>query len=459
MSISQSSRARVLYVEDDPVTGRLVKALVEREGHALHMVASGQDFLKRLREETPDLCLLDLNLPDISGLDLLEKLRGERPDLPAIVLTTSGAIEDVVRAMRLGAVDYVAKPPDAQRLGVSLKNALTLSRQRQEIDGLRGHVQEGCTLVGASRAMEDVRTLIRKAASSESTVLVTGENGTGKELVARSLHYTGARASKPFIDINCAALAESLLESELFGHEQGAFTGATSRRRGKFEQAHGGTLFLDEIGDMPMPTQAKILRALQERKFQRVGGSEIIQVDVRVVCATNRNLEAAVGQGTFRQDLYYRINTLVIEIPPLRDRMDDIPSLARRFLSQAAFREKRQIQEIAPAALEALLRHRWPGNVRELQHAVDRAVLVCEGEEIRPEHLPPAVMRQAPATEPGIPASKSLVETVERLEQSLILDALEKSGWVKARAARMLGITERIMSYKIDNLGIKKPNP
>ena len=303
--------------------------------------------------------------------------------------------------------------------------------------------------------MDGLRKTIRRAAASDATVLIIGESGTGKELVARGLHASGPRAAGPYIDVNSAALTETLLESELFGHEKGAFTSAIARRRGKFEQAHGGTLFLDEIGDMPLPTQAKMLRVLQERAFQRVGGDERINVDVRVICATNRILEEDAKKGTFRSDLFYRINTFVIEIPPLRERAADIPDLARHFQARANRHEKRQVQGFAPKAMEALCSHLWPGNVRELQHAVERGVLVCDGEEIRPEDLPPAVLRgqaaPAKADEGG-----GLIETVERLERSMILAALDKHGWVKSRAARALGVTERILSYKMTNLGIEK---
>ncbi len=452
---------RVVYVEDDVTVGRVVKAIAEKEGYTLRLVPSGKDFLKLLAEDPPDLCLLDLTLPDASGLDLLEKLRQAHPGAPAIVVTASESVGDVVSAMRLGASDYVTKPVDARRLAVSMRNALRLGQQQIEIARLRTEVQSENgpeSLVGSSAAMEALRALIRKVAPSETTILVMGENGTGKELAARALHFSSPRAPRPFVDVNCAALTETLLESEIFGHEQGAFTGASGRRRGKFEQAHGGTLFLDEIGDMPLSTQAKILRVLQERTFQRVGGEAKIEVDVRVLCATNRDLEEAVRQNQFRKDLFYRVNTLVIEIPPLRGHAEDIPELARHFLARAARREKRPAAGIAPDALDALGRHAWPGNVRELQHAIDRAVLVCEGDEIRREHLPPAILRDSPA---GPPAGEegNLVEAVERLERSMILEALQKHGWIKARAARALGLTERMIAYKMQNLGIDRPPP
>jgi DNA-binding NtrC family response regulator len=464
MSAPQEPVGRILYVEDDVAAARLVKAHVEKDGHSLRICPSGRDFMSRVEEERPDLCLIDLNLPDASGMDLLRQLREQYPSLPAIVVTASGKIEHAVASMKLGASDYVTKPVDAPRLSVSLRNALRLGEQHREIARLRSEVrreQGPEALVGDTPAIQQMRALIRKVGPSDATILVTGENGTGKELVARALHFSSPRQAKPFVDVNCAALAESLLESELFGHEQGAFTGASSRRRGKFEQAHGGTLLLDEIGDMPLATQAKILRVLQERSFQRVGGEERLSVDVRVLCATNQDLEKAVGEGRFRKDLYYRINTVVVEVPPLRARAADIPSLALHFMARAARHEKRPISGISPDALRALQAHTWPGNVRELEHALERAVLVCDGGEIRPEHLPPAVQRGGgPAPGAGAvaaPPAAGLVEAVERLERAMILEALDRNAGIKARAARALGITERMISYKMQNLGIDRP--
>ncbi len=457
---SDMSPGRILYVEDDPTSSRLVKAIAEKEGYEIALAASEKDCLRLIAEEEPGLFLIDINIPDASGLDLLKKLREQHPAVPAVIVTASDDIQHVITAMRYGAADYLTKPIDARRMIVSMANALKLARQEGEISRLRVDIENSYSpdhLVGASAPMERVRQLIRRAASSDATILVTGESGTGKELVARALHASSPRVRGPFVDVNCAALTETLLESELFGHEKGAFTSAVARHRGKFEQSHGGTIFLDEIGDMPLPTQAKILRVLQERCFQRIGGTEKIAVDVRVVCATNCNLEEAVARGSFRKDLYYRINTLVVETPPLRERAGDILLLARLFLTRSCREEKRAIRDFSPVSVELLCRHPWPGNVRELQHAVQRAVLVCDGEEILPEHLPAAVVRALPAAASGESPKEGLIEAVERLERSMILSALQQAGWVKARAARTLGITERILSYKVTNLGIERP--
>jgi DNA-binding NtrC family response regulator len=459
------SRAAVhiLYAEDDPPSGRLVQSIAESEGYSITIVATGREFLAALSDEKPELVLLDLSLPDASGLELLAKARLRLPGTPVIVVTASDSVDDVIKALKGGAIDYLTKPVDIQRMIVSLANAVKIFRQQQDLTQLRSELKEAYRLehmIGSSPVIAQLRDLIRQAASSDGTVLIVGESGTGKELVARALHYASDRVGKPFIDVNCAALTETLIESELFGHERGAFTSAISRRRGKFEQAHGGTLFLDEIGDMPLSTQAKMLRVLQERAFQRVGGDEKIVVNVRVICATNHDLEQAVKEGHFRMDLLYRINLLVIEVPPLRERMADVPELARHFFAVAQRSGKYRAEAISDAAIERLCAHSWPGNVRELQNAIERALTVCDQEEIQPCHLPPAVLRGTapppPAAAPTSDAIKTenLVEAVEQFERAMILAALEKCNWNKTRAATALGITRRILSYKMQNLGI-----
>ncbi len=465
-------RTSILYVEDDPASGRLVKSIAEREGYAVTVVTTGQAFLKHLAESKPDVVLVDLHLPDSSGLDLLAKSRVKYPDVPVIVLTASDSVTDVVSALKGGATDYLTKPIDHQRLVVSLGNAVKLLRQQEDLSKLRSELNETYKLehmIGSSPAMTKVRELIRQAAPGDATVLIMGESGTGKELVARALHYSSRRAGKPFVDVNCAALTETLIESELFGHERGAFTSAISRRRGKFEQANGGSLFLDEIGDMPLATQAKMLRVLQERNFQRVGGEEKITVNVRVICATNQNLEEAVQNNLFRRDLYYRINLFIIDMPPLRERRSDIPELARHFLSVSGRSGKYRAQSISDGAQTALCEHSWPGNVREMQNAIERALMVCDEDEIQPSHLPPAVMsgsravasslKQATSAAP-VPSetgSQNFIEAVEQYERALILAALNKCNWNKTQAARNLMVSRRVLMYKMNNLGIDRP--
>jgi len=464
MSTDTKAAVSILYAEDDPASGRLVRSIAETEGYAVTVVPTGQEFLRLLSSDRPDLVLLDLHLPDASGLDLLAKSRARYADVPVIVATASNSVSDVVTALKGGAMDYLTKPIDHQRLVVSLSNAVKILRQQQDLTMLRSELKETYRLehlVGSSAAMTHVRDLVRQVAPSDATILIMGESGTGKELVARALHYSSHRVGKPFVDVNCAALTESLIESELFGHERGAFTSAISRRRGKFEQANGGSLFLDEIGDMPLSTQAKMLRVLQERNFQRVGGEEKITVNVRVICATNRDLEEAVQSGAFRMDLFYRINLFLIEVPPLRERTADIPELARHFLALGCRSGKYTARSISDSALAALCQHRWPGNVRELQNAIERAMMICHEEEIQTSHLPPAVLhgtRSEPqqAQTAAKVTGQNLVEAVEEFERSMILDALAKCDWNKTQAARHLGVTRRILSYKMNNLGLDR---
>ena len=437
--------------------------MVEREGYAIKAVSTGQEFLKNLGENRPDLVLVDLHLSDVSGLDLMAKSRQRYPEVPVIVITASNSVIDVLTALRSGATDYVTKPVEHQRLVVSLANALKMLHQQQDLANLRSELNETYRLehiIGRTPAMENVREMIRHAAPSDATVLILGESGTGKELVARALHYSSPRFAKPFIDVNCAALTDTLIESELFGHERGAFTSAISRRRGKFEQANGGSLFLDEIGDMPLSTQAKILRVLQERSFQRVGGEEKITVNVRVICATNRNLEEAVHSGSFRNDLFYRVNMFAIDVPPLRERLADVPELVWHFLAVSGRSGRYTARSISDAAMAALCEHRWPGNVRELQNAIERALMICREDEIQISQLPPAVLsvkEAQPAHSAAASTAHNLVEAVEAFERSIIVDALEQCDWNKTHAARQLGVTRRILSYKMTTLGIDRP--
>jgi DNA-binding NtrC family response regulator len=448
--------ARIVCVEDNTIDAELLRRDLRDEGHALEIHATGPLFLQAVERAAPDLCLIDLHIPGSSGFELLRQLSRSHPDVPGIVLTGSGDTDSVVNAMKAGAIDYLTKPLDPDRLRQSIRTALRVARQNREIARLRADVGDAWALdhiVGRSAAIEKVRALVRKAAGSSVPTLIVGETGTGKELVARALHAGGPRRDRPFIEVNCAALAESLLESELFGHEKGAFTGAVERRAGSFERADGGTLFLDEIGDMPTATQAKILRSLQEMRFQRVGGGDPVQVDVRVVSATHRDLVAEVRKGRFRSDLVFRINALLIEVPPLRDRRDDIPLLADHFLALFRREESSPVEGISSAAMDRLVRHDWPGNVRELRHAIHRAVVLCEGRELLPRHLPfDAGAAPLPAA-----GGQGLIEAVEALERTMIRKALEDAGWNRTRAAERLGITRRILGYKMTNLGIRPP--
>ena len=446
-------------VEDSPSQSQMLVAMITAfiPGSRVIATATGAEFRDALGDGQWDACLIDLNLPDVNGMRLLKDVV-ETTRIPAVVVTASDSVDHAVSAMQIGAVDYVTKPVEQSRLVASLTNAARIGRQAEEIGRLRADLDEAWgveSIIGRSPLMDDVRRLVLRARSSDVAVLITGETGTGKELVARALHYGGARHACAFVDVNSAAMTESLIESELFGHERGSFTGAHARRRGKFEAADQGTLFLDEIGDMPLSTQAKILRVLQEGRLYRTGGEEPVEVDVRVVAATNADLEAAIGEGAFRRDLFYRIATLVIEVPPLRDRPEDIPELAEHFVARAVRRQKRPDVSISPDAMGALMRHDWPGNVRQLEHVMERAVLLCEGGEIAKHDLPSNFRNPASRTMMKT-IGKSLISAVEDLERTMIVDALERHGWVKARAARELGVTARILAYKMVSYSIDR---
>jgi DNA-binding NtrC family response regulator len=360
--------------------------------------------------------------------------------------------------MKHEASDYFRQPIDPQPKVVSLAHTVKMTPPHELVQLLSNQEDTPAfePLIGCSPAMERIRELIRRAGPRDGNVLIVGETGTGKELIARAIHYASSRVGKPFVDVNCAALTESLIESELFGHQRGAFTGAIARRRGKFEQANGGTLFLDEIGDMSLATQAKMLRVLQEQSFQRVGGEEKISVNVRIICATNHDLQSAVQANSFRLDLFYRINVMVIDVPPLRKRLSDVPALVQHFLA-AAFRPGNpEARGISEAALKALRAHNWPGNVRELENAIERALTVCDDDEIQPSHLPPTVLCVSQPLQPIENfGSANLVKAVERYERAMIFAALTKCDWNKSLAAVALNVTRRVLSYKMENLGIK----
>ena len=420
--------------------------------------ATGKDFLGLVAACRVSVGLVDIKLPDISGLELIEPAL--RHGTPTIMVTSSRSVDDAIEAIRRRAMDYVTKPVEPTRLQTSLRNAIRLTRQAKTIHRLRSDLRDCWAmdhLVGSSDALGVVRTLAARAGNSDITVLVTGETGTGKELVARALHFDGPRRDGPFVDVNSAGLSDTLIASELFGHEKGAFTGADRRRKGKFEQAAGGTLFLDEIGDMPLPTQARILRVLQERSFYRTGGEQRVEVDVRVICATHRDLEKDVADGRFRRDLYYRISAFVIHCPALRERPNDVLELTRFFLARSARKHDLPPAVLHRDAAALLLAHAWPGNVRELEHALERAVLLCDDGQLMPDHLP-CTVRSLGGTAPSntaFEASANLLEAVEALERSLILDALQQVDGIKAKAARRLGITTRMISYKMVNLGLQ----
>jgi DNA-binding NtrC family response regulator len=419
------------------------------EGFVTETAADGFKALGKVEEFHPEVILTDLKMPGLDGIGLMEKAKGAAPDAVVIVMTAYGTINSAVDAVKRGAENYLTKPlDDTDALVAILDKGVEKSRLLEETRRLRDRLRERNVfghIVGEHAQMKRLLEMIAQVAPSKASVLIFGESGTGKELVAEAICRNSPRASKPFVRLNCAALAESLLESELFGHERGAFTGAIGRREGRFKQADGGTLFLDEVSEIPLPTQVKLLRFLQTRELERVGGNETMKVDVRVLAATNRDLKQRIAEGKFREDLFYRLNVVSIEIPPLRDRATDIPQLATFFLKKYAQENGKTIEEISPPALDALMHHAWPGNVRELENVIERAVVLGDGSKIEPRHLPSTL---APTTEPkGPPAIPGA--SIYDLERYAILRTLEAMGGSTSRAATVLGISARKIQYKL----------
>jgi two-component system, NtrC family, response regulator HydG len=445
---------RILVVDDEATARNGLGKLLQQEGYQVDLAADGVEALASVSEHPPALIISDLKMPNMDGMELLKQLREQGIETPTVVATAFGEISTAVAAMRAGAEDYLTKPIDFDALLLIVERTLARQELKSEAENLRRQLRardkEGLEgLLGASAAMQRVYQMVRQVAAARATVLITGESGTGKGEVARALHSLSPRASKPFVSLHCAALAESLLESELFGHEKGSFTGADKKRIGRFEQADGGTLFLDEIGEIPAATQIKLLRVLQERTFERVGGNETVKVDVRVVAATNKNLAEEVREGRFREDLYYRLNVVHVEMPPLRQRGNDVVLLAEHFLRRFARENNRRIESFSDAARAKLVAHRWPGNVRELENAIERAVVFTEGEVVEAEALP---FDAAPATIEGGPRIPGA--TMAELEKHAILATLEAVGGSTSRAAEMLDISARTIQYRLHEYGV-----
>jgi two-component system response regulator AtoC len=453
---------RIVIAEDDEDLAFVLREALRRQHYDIDVSSTATGMLDRLKAAPYDLILLDVRLPDMDGLDAIPRCRELAPDTPIIVMTAHGTRQTAMDAITRGAYDFFSKPLKMDEFQVVVARALDRRRLQKQVKALRDSQPSGLEgLIGQSEALKRVVDMAHRAAPTDLTVLIQGESGTGKEVLARAIHRLSARKDGPFVPVNCAAIPEGLLESELFGHERGAFTGAVRARPGRFELAKEGTLFLDEIGDMPMSMQAKILRILQEREFERVGGTRTITADVRVIAATHRDLEAAVAQGTFRQDLFYRLQGVGMVLPPLRERVDDLPLLATHLLERAAQRLSRQPAVLSPEALRCLWTYPWPGNVRELQHVLEGAMVLSDG-VIRPEHLPPAVQRAAqarPAAETAPVLTGSLDEALEEWERRMILDALQQTQGVQARAAKILGVSERSLWYRIKKLGIQVRTP
>jgi DNA-binding NtrC family response regulator len=460
--------ARILLVEDKDSLREMLRHALEREGHAVLEATNGPEAARALLQGQPDLVLSDLRLPDGDGFGVLRAAKEVDADIPVIVMTAFGRIEDAVTAMKEGALDFLAKPIDPDHLLLLVARALEQRRLVNENILLREElaIRRGAPLiVGDDPALRKVIGSVQRAAATDATVLIEGESGTGKELFARTLHALSQRADQPFVAINCAAIPETLLESELFGHEKGAFTGAVARKPGKFELAHRGTLFLDEIGDLPLSLQAKILRALEEKRFERLGGTASLQVDVRLVAATNRGLKAQVAQRRFREDLYFRLSVFPITVPPLRERREDISTLARFFVERFCRELKKKTLPLSPAALETLRSYAWPGNVRELQNCIERAVILAEEDAIHPRHLN-LTFRETPADaardqDPWahVDLSGTLAEVTRRavaaVEARKLKDTLREAGDNKGRASEIAGITYKAFLSKLKEHGIE----
>ncbi len=447
----------VLIVDDERNIRRSLEMILSGEGYAVTCASAGEEALDILSREPIHTALLDIVMPGLNGIDVLQKMRKSRPNLPVIMISGHGTVQDAVRATKLGAYDFLEKPLSREKVLLSVTHALETSGLVEENRNLRQKIEGRHDMVGQSGAIQAVREQVEKVAPTNGRVLILGESGTGKELIARDIHRQSQRHRGPFIKVNCAAIPEELIESELFGSDRGAFTGAVKTRDGKFLQADGGTLFLDEVGDMSFNVQAKVLRALEQREFERVGGSETIRVDVRVIAATNKNLQRRVEQGQFREDLFFRLNVIPIVSPPLRDRREDVPLLIAHCLTLYAEENGFRSKEITPEALDTLCRYDWPGNIRELKNLVERLSIMVSDDVIGVNDLPSLSGLNIPRTSedanplafPDLPPGKTLREVREAVERVYVAEALQKSGWNVTQAARILGIERTNLHKKI----------
>jgi len=454
------SKQRILVVDDEQNARAALRTILTEEGYDIAEAADGEEGFAKLRDWGPDLVLADVRMPRMDGLALLAKAKESGSDATFVMMTAFASIETAVAAVKAGAENYLVKPLDVSAVLVFLGKALEKRALVREAATLRERVRERFRLegmVGESPELAAVYDVVRQAAPTKATVLILGESGTGKELIAQALHELSPRKDKPFVKVSCAALSETLLESELFGHERGSFTGAVGRKEGRFELADGGTLFLDEIGEISPTVQVKLLRALQTREFERVGGTQTLKVDVRVVAATNRDLAAFAKSGKFREDLFYRLNVVAVTLPPLRNRKGDIPALAAHFIDKYSKNYGKTIEGLAPGTLNALLSHDWPGNVRELENAIERAIVLCKGDQLTADDLPATLRGPRPTTRDVaglIPGA-----TMDEIEREAILRTLEIVEGSTSRAAEILGISVRKIQYRLKEYGGGPPGP
>jgi two-component system, NtrC family, response regulator HydG len=451
----------ILVVDDDPGHLITLKTLITSWGYRVETVDDGTAAVDRIQEGPVDLILMDVRMAVMGGIEALRRIKAYNPAIPIIIMTAYSSVASAVEALKAGAYDYLIKPLDFDALKLSIQRAREhagLKVENRELKAKLGAGFHAEQIIGKSQSIKALMDMLAMIAPSEATVLITGESGTGKELIARCIHFNSARKDNPLVVVNCAAIAETLLESELFGHEKGAFTGADRARMGRFEQAHGGSLFLDEIAETSPAMQAKLLRAIQEREIQRVGGQDTLHVDVRIIAATNRDLAHEVKQGRFREDLYYRLNVVVLEVPPLRRRLDDIPLLAHHFVELFAVRNRKRVKGFSPQAMDMLVKYGWPGNVRELENAIERAVILMPGDYITEKQLPMSIIQSQTAEWEPLQTSAMSMPPAERslgeIEREAILAALEATGGNKSEAARRLGITRKTLHNKLKLYGV-----
>jgi DNA-binding NtrC family response regulator len=458
----RGEKVRSVLIVDDEVGARESLKMILKNDYEVFLAKDAEEAFLQIKAHSPDVILLDIILPDLDGLKVLERIKQNDPDMIVIMITATKTVKTAVEAMKLGAYDYVTKPFDIDELRLIVSRSLSTKALEQEVKYRREEMDKSFdfgNILGKSKLMKEIFKVVKQIADSRSTALIMGESGTGKELVSRAIHYNSNRKNYPFVTINCAAIPETLIESELFGHEKGAFTNAIERKLGRFEVAHQGTLFLDEIGELSLATQAKILRFLEEREFNRVGGSKTIKVDVRLITATNKDLNQLIKKGSFREDLYYRINVVPIVIPPLRERKEDIPILIDHFINKFNVENNKNVKGINKDALELLMQYEWPGNVRELENLIERVIALTSNEYIQLNELPLSfknIPKINGLKESVLDGKVSFFQAEEEFEREVILDALKRTNYIQSHAAEILGISRRILKYKMDKLGINQ---
>jgi DNA-binding NtrC family response regulator len=455
-----AEKSRSVLIVDDEVGARESLKMILKSDYEVFLARDAEEGFLQIKVHSPDVILLDIILPDLDGLKVLERIKQSDPDVIVIMITATKTVKTAVEAMKLGAYDYVTKPFDIDELRLIISRSLSTKALEQEVKYRREEMDKSFdfgNIIGKSKSMKEIFKVVKQIADSKSTALIMGESGTGKELISRAIHYNSNRKGYPFVTINCAAIPETLIESELFGHEKGAFTNAIERKLGRCEVAHQGTLFLDEIGELSLATQAKILRFLEEREFNRVGGSKTIKVDVRLITATNKDLNQMIKKALFREDLYYRINVVPILIPPLRERKEDIPLLVEHFINKFSVENNKSVKGITKEALDLMMQYEWPGNIRELENLIERVIALTSNPYIQINELPLSFKNVPKINElkdSVLNRKVSFLEAEEEFEKEVILDALKKTNYIQSRAAEILGISRRILKYKMDKLGI-----